>query len=102
MKMFVNTEWMSYGPLNRVKNVDGYLTFERLAKVALLVLTIPHSKAQEERFFSLVTKNKIKFRPSLKLNGTLASILTIKLQIQSHAINLNHQMKLLNLQRRLL
>ena len=65
--------------LSTVKNVDGKLTFEQLAKVALLVLTIPHSNAQEERVFSLVTKNKTKFRPNLKLDGTLASILTIKL-----------------------
>lgn len=65
--------------LNTIKNPDGKLIFERLAKVALLVLTIPHSNAQEERVFSLVTKNKTKFRPNLKLDGTLASILTIKL-----------------------
>ena len=68
-----------WGYLNSVKNVDRKLTFERLAKVALLVLTIPHSNAEEERVFSLVTKNKTKFRPNLKLDGTLASILTIKL-----------------------
>ena len=65
--------------LSAVKNIDGKFIFERLAKVALLVLTIPHSNAQEERVFSLVTKNKTKFRPSLKLDGTLASILMIKL-----------------------
>ena len=68
-----------WGFLNTVKNIDGKLTFERLAKVALLVLTIPHSNAEEEQVFSLVTKNKTKFRPNLKLDGTLASILTIKL-----------------------
>ena len=68
-----------WGYLNSVKNIDGKLTFERLAKVSLLVLTIPHSNAEEERLFSLVTKNKTKFRPNLKLDGTLASILTIKL-----------------------
>ena len=38
-----------------------------------------HSNAEEERVFSMVTKNKTKFRPSLKLDGTLASILIIKL-----------------------
>ena len=38
-----------------------------------------HSNAEEERVFSLVTKNKTKFRPNLKLDGTLSSILTIKL-----------------------
>ena len=32
--------------LNTLKNIDGKFIFERLAKVALLVLTIPHSNAQ--------------------------------------------------------
>ena len=58
---------------------DGSLIFAKLAKVALLVLTLPHSNAEEERVFSMVTKNKTKFRPNLKLDGTLSSILTIKL-----------------------
>jgi len=34
--------------LNTLKDVNGKLIFERLAKVALLVLTIPHSNASEE------------------------------------------------------
>ena len=42
------------------------------------MLTLPHSNAEEERLFSMITKNKTKFRPSLKLDGTLSSILTIK------------------------
>ena len=48
-------------------------------QIALLVLTLPHSNSEEERVFSLVTKNKTKFRPNLKPDGTLSSILTIKL-----------------------
>ena len=48
-------------------------------RIALLALTLPHSNAEEELVFSLVTKNKTKFRPNLKLDGTLSSILTIKL-----------------------
>lgn len=65
--------------LRSLKTPDGINTFQRLAAVALLVLTLPHSNAEEERVFSMVTKNKSKFRPSLKLDGTLSSILTIKL-----------------------
>ena len=42
------------------------------------MLTLPHSNAEEDRLFSMITKNKTKFRPSLKLDGTLSSILTIK------------------------
>ena len=62
-----------------MKHPDGSPRFQKLARVALLVLTLPHSNAEEERVFSLVTKNKTKFKPNLKLDGTLSSILTIKL-----------------------
>ena len=64
--------------LMTAKYPDGSLMFANLAKVVCIVLTLPHSNAEEERVFSLVTKNKTKFRPSLKLDGTLSSILTIK------------------------
>ena len=37
------------------------------------------TNAAEERVFSLINKNKTKFRPSLQLEGTLSSIITIKL-----------------------
>ncbi len=42
-------------PPKPIKSSDGNLLFGRLAKVALLVLIIPHSNAEEERVFSLVT-----------------------------------------------
>ena len=60
---------------------DGTLQFDLLAKVALLVLTIPHSNAAEERVFSMVSKNKTKFRSKLDLAGTLSSILISKLAL---------------------
>ena len=53
--------------------------------MAKLVLTIPHSNAQEERLFSMVRKNKTAFRPSLDPKGTLSSILAIKLAAQEPA-----------------
>ena len=53
--------------------------------MAKLVLTIPHSNAQEERLFSMVRKNKTAFRPSLDPKGTLSSILAIKLAVQEPA-----------------
>lgn len=62
-----------------MKHPDGLLKFQRLSEVALLVLTLPHSNAEEERVFSMVTKNKTKVRPNLKVDGILSSILTIKL-----------------------
>ena len=55
--------------INTMKSPDGAFLFKRLAAVALLVLTLPHSNAEEERVFSMVTKNKTKFRPSLKFDG---------------------------------
>jgi hypothetical protein len=65
--------------LSKIKNPDGTSQFRRLSKVAHIVLVIPHSNAQEERVFSMVTKNKTCFRPNLKLDGTLSSILQVKL-----------------------
>ena len=65
--------------MQAMRSIDGELKFPKLANVALLALTLPHSNAAEERVFSMVTKNKTKFRPSLKIDGTLSSILTIKL-----------------------
>ena len=65
--------------MKTMKYPDGSTMFQKLAQITLLVLTLPHSNAEEERVFSLVTKNKTKFRPNLKLDGTLSSKLTIKL-----------------------
>lgn len=58
---------------------DGRPRFAMLGNVAKLVLVLPHSNAEEEMLFSLVRKNKTAFRPNLKLDGTLSSILTVKL-----------------------
>lgn len=50
--------------LSSVKDGDGSLKFPNLAKVAKVVLVIPHSNAQEERVFSMIRKIRA-FRPSL-------------------------------------
>ena len=68
-----------WSELGKKKFPDGTFKFSRLSKVAKLVLVIPNSNAEEERVFSMVTKNKTAFRPNLKLDGTLCSILQIKL-----------------------
>lgn len=57
--------------VSTVKNIDGKLTFELLTKVALLVLAIPHSNAEEQR----ISPNFIQI---MKLDETLASTLTMK------------------------
>uniref|UniRef100_A0A1X7UKB6 HAT C-terminal dimerisation domain-containing protein n=1 Tax=Amphimedon queenslandica TaxID=400682 RepID=A0A1X7UKB6_AMPQE len=65
--------------ISTMRSSDGSFLYGRLAKVTLLVLVIPHSNAEEERVFSLITKNKTGFRPSLKLDGTLSIIIQMKL-----------------------
>ena len=51
-------------------------------EVAWFVLTIPHSNAGIERLFSLVNKNKTESseRNTLDIEGSLSSILTVKLE----------------------
>ena len=71
--------------LSSMRAADNSFLFPRLAEVAKLVLTIPHSNAQEERLFSMVQKNKTAFRPSLDPKGTLSSILAIKLATKEPA-----------------
>src|SRR4029434_887240 len=59
--------------------VAGTKEFERLVAVAKLVLVLPHSNADAERVFSVVGLNKTKTRNSLALDGTLSSIMAIKM-----------------------
>ena len=66
-----------------MKRPDGQSQFPRLSSIALLVLTIPHSNATEERVFSLIRKNKTVFRPNLDPNETLGSIVTVKMELQN-------------------
>ena len=54
------------------------LRFKRLIKVAEIVLVMPHSKAELERLFIIVKKTKTDDISSLKLDGTLSSILSVK------------------------
>ena len=48
-------------------------------RVVQLVVKLPHSNAQEERVFSMISKNKTRFRPYLQLDGILSSIISVKL-----------------------
>ena len=54
--------------------------YKFLPKVAEVVLVLPHSNADLERLFSIFRKNKTDATSSLKLDGTLSSILAIKLK----------------------
>ena len=55
--------------------------FARLAKVAQLVLTIPHSNAGEEHVFSVIRKIRRDDRGKLQLEGTLSSLVSVKLNL---------------------
>uniref|UniRef100_H3BG61 HAT C-terminal dimerisation domain-containing protein n=1 Tax=Latimeria chalumnae TaxID=7897 RepID=H3BG61_LATCH len=52
--------------------------FPRLGKMAKLILSLPHSNTNAEQVFSLVCQNKTAFRDRLSLEGTLSSLLTVK------------------------
>ena len=65
--------------LAKLKTADGCQDrFKRIARVAHLVMTIPHSNASEERVFSLIKLNKTDCRNSLNLHRTMSNLLTIK------------------------
>ena len=61
------------------QNLNGTGRFTRLSLIAMLILVIPHSNAEEEHVFSMVCKNKTAFRANLYPKGMLSSIFTIKL-----------------------
>ena len=62
-----------------MRAIDREFLFKRLFKVAKLILVLPHSNTGEESVFSMVRKKQTPFRPSLSMEGTLSSILTVKL-----------------------
>ena len=62
-----------------VNTVTGKRRFKWLSKIAKLVLTLPHSNADEERVFSFVKHNKTPYRDALNINSTLSSILAVKM-----------------------
>ncbi|KAK0146582.1 Protein FAM200B [Merluccius polli] len=69
-----------WGSMSSTKSkMTGLSQFERLSKIAALVLVLPHSNADAERVFSMVGLNKTKTRNSLALDGTLSSIMTVKM-----------------------
>ena len=69
--------------------------FHNLAKIAEIVLVIPHSNAEQERLFSIVRKNKSDSRSKLAVGGSLSSILTVNYIIQSqlHPVISSNQMQ---------
>ena len=78
VKKEFNKKDVLLGYLEKLKDYNKLLRFKNLFKVAKLVLVLPHSNAGEERVFSMVRKNKTRFRASMGFN-MLGSLLTVKL-----------------------
>lgn len=70
----IDTQWSFIG---KIKSADGNLKYSDISKVMLAILTLPHSNAECERIFSIVTKTKTKFRPNLS-DDTLEKVLLAK------------------------
>ena len=54
-------------------------TFLNLTETAQTVIVVPHSNAAYESVFSMIKKNKTEFRSNLQLDGSLNSIVGIKM-----------------------
>ena len=76
-----------WGHLQEMTTPDGRKRFPILSKVALLVLTIPHSNAGEERVFSMIEKNLTS--DCLDQEETLGSIMMIKMESLSRPEGIN-------------
>lgn len=70
----MDTKWALVG---KMKNSDGSFKYDRLARVMLAILTIPHSNAECERLFSQVKKNRTQFRSSMS-DQTLEKVVKVK------------------------
>ena len=82
--------------LASMKSADGCRPrYPNLAKVAKLVLVLPHSNAGEERLFSLVRLNKTSYRSAVSLDGTLPSIMTVKTHLSDSSTKFDPPKELL-------
>lgn len=77
----ISPEWRADDMWVEISNLKDKSTSEQkyvyLPKIMLVILSIPHSNAEDERIFSLVMKNSTEFRPSLATK-TLSDLLTQK------------------------
>ena len=67
-------------------HAENPFLFPRLWKILRLILTIPHSNAEEKRVFSIVRKNKTCFGPRLDPEETLVGIVAVKLAMKSESV----------------
>lgn len=78
--------------LGNLKGCDGF-RFNLLFEVVKYILLLPHSNAEEERIFSMVAKNKTKFRARLSNETTLPSILSMTWNV-SNSSPQSHYLKM--------
>lgn len=71
------SEDIKWAQLASIRGVDGMAKYNRIARVMLSILSIPHSNAECERIFSLIKKNRTQFRSSMS-NETLEAISILK------------------------
>ena len=71
--------------IGEITSVVGTKRFKCLFPIAKLILSLPHSNAEEERF-SLFKRTKSAFCPNLDLQETLRSIFTVKLTLKGEQI----------------
>ncbi|XP_042149246.1 uncharacterized protein LOC121837621 [Ixodes scapularis] len=66
-----------WGEMSKLKNFEGKPEFENIACLAKLVLTLPHSNAETERIFSLLTDVKTRKRNRLAPDS-INAVLVVK------------------------
>jgi len=73
--------------LQKVQDFSGKYLFKNIAKIALIVLTLPHSNAEAERVFSVVTDIKTK-KKEIKLGMIVSmSVCVIRSKFSSEGLN---------------
>lgn len=68
--------------MSEARDFDNKLVFSNLSIVAKIVLSLPHSNAEAERIFSIVTDVKNKKR-NLLSNDTLNAVTVFRSSLQS-------------------
>ena len=76
----MDTVWQDMNKIKLFKTKSKRFKF--LPKLAEVESVIPHSNAEPESVFNIARKNKNNSRYSLKLDGTLSSVLAINSKYQ--------------------
>ena len=74
-----------WSEISKLKNFQDELCFQNISKLAKLVLSLPHSNAEAERIFSIVSD--VKTRKRNRIGGeSLNSICVVRSSFQANAI----------------